>query len=339
MIEKITSLREDEVKSREKFLRGSGRHLMPSFFEMFVPTLATPPPLFAPHLPENIELNDLPNISEVECPPGNSTPVHGNITTSSTDQIASSLTESLHASDAEKDVVLDSVSKISITKGDGSSSGKAHDLIISTEGQSDTDVIMDSANDVVRAECEMKVKTLAYENAALRQSLERLGGKPPKSFVEDSQDDVFREQPKTSVTDEISSRMQSELDNAKKELEILRSKLDQANAALAQTKIDMDSNRECDKISHSSFKVGDVALFMPTGRGSAGKRMYLAFHSNCPHRYLSMHNIEGNPDYVLGRITKQELVVAGAVGTDSNPHNLLVGTKFWVLTVDVLNLN
>jgi autophagy-related protein 11 len=339
MIEKITSLRDDEVKSREKFLRGSGRHLMPSFFEMFVPTLATPPPLFTPHLPENIELNELPNISELECTPGNSTPVHGNITTSSTDQIASSLTESLHASDAEKDVVLDSVSKISITKGDGSSSVKAHNLIISTEGQSDTDVIMDSANDVVRAECEMKVKTLAYENAALRQSLERLGGKPPKSFVEDSQDDVFREQLKTSVTDEISSRMQSALDNAKKELEMVRSKLDQANAALAQTKIDMDSNRECDKISHSSFKVGDVALFMPTGRGSAGKRMYLAFHSNCPHRYLSMQNIEGNPDYVLGRITKQELVVAGAVGTDSNPHNLLVGTKFWVLTVDVLNLH
>jgi hypothetical protein len=137
--------------------------------------------------------------------------------------------------------------------------------------------------------------------------------------------------------EQTASRIQLELDSTKKELERARSELDQANTALAQLK--NDSNRESDKISHSSFKVGDVALFMPTGRGSAGKRTYLAFHSNCPHRYLSMHNIEGNPDYVLGRITNQEQVVAGAVGTDSNPHNLLVGTKFWVLTVDVSNLN
>lgn len=337
MIEQITALRDDEVKSREKFLRGSGRHLMPSFFEMFVPTLATPPPLFTPHLPENIELNELPNISEAESKPGDSTPVHGNITTSNTDQIASSLTESLPASDAEKDPVLDSISRMSITKGDGSSVGKTHNLIISTEEQSDTDVIMKSANDVVKAECDMKLKTLAYENAALRQSLERLGGKPSKSFVEDSQEETPRDQLKPTITEETASRIQLDLESTKKELEMARSELDKANTALAQMKI--DSNRESDKISHSSFKVGDVALFMPTGRASAGKRTYLAFHSNCPHRYLSMHNIEGNPDYVLGRITNQEQVVAGAVGTDSNPHNLLVGTKFWVLTVDVLNLN
>lgn len=338
MIEKITALREDEVKSREKFLRGSGQHLMPSFFDMFVPTLATPPPLFKPNLPGNVELNELPNISE-ECIPGDSTPVHGNITTSSTDQIASSLTESLPASDAEKDAVLDSVSRIVITKGDGSSVGKSHNLIVSTEGQSDVDVIVESANDAVKAEYEMKLKTLAYENAALRQSLERMGSKPTKSSLEDSQEDAFPEHVKPGVTEGFVSRIQNELNNTKKELERVKSELDKANTNLAQTKTDRDSLRECDKISHSSFNVGDVALFMPTGRGSAGKRMYLAFHSNCPHRYLSMHNIEGNPDYVLGRITNQELVVAGAVGTDSNPHNLLVGTKFWVLTVDVLNLN
>lgn len=311
---------------------------MPSFFDMFVPTLATPPPLFKPNLPGNVELNELPNISE-ECIPGDSTPVHGNITTSSTDQIASSLTESLPASDAEKDAVLDSVSRIVITKGDGSSVGKSHNLIVSTEGQSDVDVIVESANDAVKAEYEMKLKTLAYENTALRQSLERMGSKPTKSSLEDSQEDAFPEHVKPGVTEGFVSRIQNELNNTKKELERVKSELDKANTNLAQTKTDRDSLRECDKISHSSFNVGDVALFMPTGRGSAGKRMYLAFHSNCPHRYLSMHNIEGNPDYVLGRITNQELVVAGAVGTDSNPHNLLVGTKFWVLTVDVLNLN
>merc|ERR1712137_1501075 len=48
MMERLAVMRSDEVKAREKFLRGSGRHLMPPFFEIFVPTLATPPPLFTP---------------------------------------------------------------------------------------------------------------------------------------------------------------------------------------------------------------------------------------------------------------------------------------------------
>merc|ERR1712176_19148 len=51
MFERLAVMRADEVKAREKFLRGPGRHLMPPFFEIFVPTLATPPPLFTPQLP------------------------------------------------------------------------------------------------------------------------------------------------------------------------------------------------------------------------------------------------------------------------------------------------
>ena len=46
MMERLAIMRSDEVKAREKFLRGPGRHLMPPFFEIFVPTLATPPPLY-----------------------------------------------------------------------------------------------------------------------------------------------------------------------------------------------------------------------------------------------------------------------------------------------------
>jgi hypothetical protein len=91
-----------------------------------------------------------------------------------------------------------------------------------------------------------------------------------------------------------------------------------------------------DKISHSNFEVGDVGLFMPTGRGSGGKRTYLAFHTNCPHRYLSTDCIKGTPDFVLGRLVYQEELVAGEVGTDANPYGLHIGTKFWVLTVEVL---
>jgi hypothetical protein len=94
--------------------------------------------------------------------------------------------------------------------------------------------------------------------------------------------------------------------------------------------------QQCDKISHSSFEIGDVGLFMPTGRGSGGKRTYLAFHTSCPHRYLSTDNIKGGPDFVLGRIIYQEELIAGQIGTAANPYGLHVGTKFWILTVEVL---
>jgi hypothetical protein len=75
---------------------------------------------------------------------------------------------------------------------------------------------------------------------------------------------------------------------------------------------------------------------MPTGRGREGKRIYLAFHSGCPHRYLSPDCINGTPDFVLGRIVFQEEFVAGALDTDTNPFGLQAGTKYWILTAETL---
>jgi hypothetical protein len=37
--------------------------------------------------------------------------------------------------------------------------------------------------------------------------------------------------------------------------------------------------------------VGDVALFLPTSY-QGESRVYLAFHHNCPHRYLSHESLE-----------------------------------------------
>jgi hypothetical protein len=62
MIDRLAIMRTDEVKARERFLRGPGRHLMPPFFEIFVPTLATPPPPFTPQLLSLVELDTLPDI-------------------------------------------------------------------------------------------------------------------------------------------------------------------------------------------------------------------------------------------------------------------------------------
>ena len=100
------------------------------------------------------------------------------------------------------------------------------------------------------------------------------------------------------------------------EIAALRKELEQANAqAQSAQQALVQAKKTGDKISHSSFDVGDVSLFMPTGLGSGGKRTYLAFHTNCPHRYLSTDGIKGSPDFVLGRIVYQEeLVVVTTLG-------------------------
>lgn len=70
--------------------------------------------------------------------------------------------------------------------------------------------------------------------------------------------------------------------------------------------------------------VQDIALFLPTmvgpAEGSAGP-VFLAFHVNCPNRYLSEESINNarqdlgaSPAYILGRIILVEQHVATEVG-------------------------
>jgi hypothetical protein len=320
MFERLATMRNDEVKSREKFLRGPGRHLMPSFYDILVPTLATQPPLFTPQLPAMVEIDSLPNFGDGDASMGAEkdvqNPVQGN-ESGGEENVASSLTESrTEADDAEG---ISSLSRLSVSKDDGAPDSP---LIVSTEGQSGGDVIMNSQNEVGKMEQEAENKYLAYENAILRQKMEELSAKSPQPFIDEAKEK------------ETTSSLQEELEITKKELGQTKSLLYQSRTAPAG-----GEEKDCDKISHSSFEVGDVALFMPTGRGSGGKRTYLAFHSNCAHRYLSSDSIEGNPDYVLGRIVYQEELVAGPVGTDENPHGLKVSTKFWILTVEALKVH
>lgn len=310
MMERLAVMRTDETKAREKFLRGPGRHLMPPFFEIFVPTLATPPPLFTPQLPALVELDNLPDIGPADVA---DTSMQG-ATDAGGVSSASSLTAESHQVQQEK------ISFSGATE-EHMAIASAHQqdqLIVSAsadENSGNDDLIMDQAPGLEDAER----KTLAYENAVLRQTLERMGGKAPKAYIEEAR-------AKGSTDDEFAT-MKKELDQAKAQAKA-------AQEALIASK--EENPKESDKISHSSFEIGDVGLFMPTGRGSGGKRTYLAFHTSCPHRYLSTDNIKGNPDFVLGRIVYQEELVAGEMGTDANPYGLHVGTKFWVLTVEVL---
>ena len=324
MMERLAVMRQDEVKAREKFLRGPGRHLMPPFFEIFVPTLATPPPLFTPQIPSIAEIDTIPDVGleEVEdtVVRDRSIGSGGGGGVSS----ASSLTTESHQVPHQQttDGAMNTPPNATDVTPSASLQQQAHQqdhLIVSAEENSGTDdIIMQTVPGTEDAER----KTLAYENAILRQTLERLGGKAPKAYIEEA---------RTKVTAVI------ELEELQKKLEIAKERAKKAEDALADARKKEEKEVPLsDKISHSSFSIGDVGLFMPTGRGSGGKRTYLAFHTNCPHRYLSTDNIKGSPDFVLGRIVYQEELVAGKIGTDSNPYGLHEGTRFWVLTVEVL---
>jgi len=317
MVERMAVMRADEVKSREKFLRGPGRHLMPPFFEIFVPTLATPPPLFTPQMPALAELDTLPDIGVEDIDDESmreATDVGGGGVSS-----ASSLTVESHHVQQEN---VSSIGTATTMDDNMPSGGHAHNqhqdqLIVSAdENSGNEDTIMEPAGGTEEAER----KTLAYENAILRQTLERMGGKAPKAYIEEAK-------AKDAASSEIAS--------LKKKLKLAKAKTKSVEDSLVKTK-EESSTKQSDKISHSSFEIGDVGLFMPTGRASGGKRTYLAFHTSCPHRYLSTDNIKGGPDFVLGRTIYQEELVAGQIGTAANPYGLHVGTKFWVLTVEVL---
>jgi len=324
MMERLAAMRADEVKAREKFLRGPGRHLMPSFFDIFVPTLATPPPLFTPQLPAMVELDTLPDIGTnvLESTSGDATMQGAEQGISS----ASSLTAESQqphqqnissSSRTEEGMMGSTVAGATTGQAAASHHQQQEQLIVSADEHSANDLMLDPSGRVTE---DAELKTLAYENAVLRQAVERMGGKPPRAYLEEAQ---TTEQP----TNKEMTKLTEELVRAKREAQ-------SANIALVRLQ---KEKKLSDKISHSSFEIGDVGLFMPTGRGSGGKRTYLAFHTNCPHRYLSTDCVKGTPDFVLGRIVYQEELIAGDIGTDANPYGLHVGTKFWVLTVEVLN--
>jgi hypothetical protein len=332
MMERLASMRADEVKAREKFLRGPGRHLMPAFFDLFVPTLATPPPLFTPQLPAMVELDTLPDVSDAEFAvtaeaekddSGSVVMQQSTAAAQSGQGSASTLTVSATDSQQQQSQGSDQDGRV-----ERQQRRPSDQLIVSADEASGADLILDPAADAaVTAVADAEMKTLAYENAVLRQALERMGGKPPKSYIEES---MAKDKKGGDVAHE------SELGAIRKELKEAKSRARIAEEALQVANVKEQESGPSDKISHSSFAVGDVGLFMPTGRGSGGKRTYLAFHTNCPHRYLSTDCVKGSPDYVLGRIVYQEELVAGEVGTDANPYGLHVGTPFWVLTVEVL---
>lgn len=320
MMEKVASIRANEVKAREKFLRGSARHLMPAFFEVFAPTLATPPPLFTPQLPPMLELDTLPDVGYDTEDPDTLMQKRSGVNEQGASS-ASSLTAetSMMASVAPAGQVNMTSSNAPMSQ---EQQQQQDHLIVSADEQSGTNFIMGTDGGAV---AEAEAKALAYENAVLRQALERMGGKPPKTYVEEAN--------LAKLGDQSNKANEAKLMKLEKELADAKS---QALLAKDATRTTLADSKLSDKISHTSFSVGDFALFMPTGFGSGGKRSYVAFHTRCPHHYLSSDCVKGSPNFILGRIVYKEELVAGESGTDANPYGLPVDTKFWVLTVEVV---
>ena len=383
MVERLAAMRTDEVKAREKFLRGPGRHLMPPFFDLFAPTLATPPPLFTPQMPSVIELDSLPTIGEADDSPVGVETVPGGTHLADTEMhpipaetggvsSASSLTAESHpvvagpnqSSSQQGSAGGDPMVVSTVVRGNaarpqqqipeedtmiqgqqGPAQPESQDpqqqqqdqLIVSADEHSGDGIIFDPAEG---AAVEAEAKTLAYENAVLRQTIERLGGKPPRAYLEEAAANQKANQGSISPQEEGTSSAAVEIAALRKELAEANAKATSLAESLKQAESNYSKLAAGDKISHRSFDIGDVGLFMLASRGSKdGKpRTYLAFHTNCPHRYLSKDCVTGEPNFVVGRIVGQkELVAAGEVGTNSNPYGLPAGTKFWIVTVEVLS--
>lgn len=316
-IERLSLMRADEVKLRELFLRGPGKHLMPAFYEIFVPTLATSPAVFSPQLPDMLEIDTLPNVGSQPTQYNSSSTDSGSILMASQ---AKEMELSVHPQPRSN---ADTKYQSEILSADENS------------GSYDMQTVSQGDHVSRRKEERAERAILKYENTVLRQKLEQAGVKVPPyiecynaATIYPDDNDTFDQ--KLKQQDEKITSLEAELERVRKELE-------EARVASEQKKVAGQLECEqCDKISHTSFEVGDVCLFMPTGRGRGGKRIYLAFHSNCPHRYLSPECIDGSPDFVLGRIIYQEEFVAGDLNTTRNPFGLHVGTKFWVLAVEVV---
>ncbi|KAL7579323.1 hypothetical protein ACA910_014001 [Epithemia clementina (nom. ined.)] len=380
MVERLAAMRTDEVKAREKFLRGPGRHLMPAFFDLFAPTLATPPPLFTPQMPSVVELDSLPDVGAAE---DNSaagartvdmqdtttggladTEMHPVAAETGGVSTASSLTAESHpvggsgqqqSSQQGYSGGGDPMISSTLARGtavrppqqipeeeqqqpqhvDEQHQQQQDQLIVSADENSGEGIIFDPAEG---AAVEAEAKTLAYENAVLRQTIERLGGKPPRAYLEEAA--AHRAAKDSNSPNEESKSSAVEIAALRKQLAEANAKSTVLEESLKRAQSDYAKLVAGNKISHRSFHIGDVGLFMLASRGGKdGKpRTYLAFHTNCPHRYLSKNCVTGEPNFVVGRIVLQEeMVAAGEVGTDANPYGLPTGTKFWVVTVEVLS--
>ncbi|KAI9028822.1 hypothetical protein CLU79DRAFT_736233 [Phycomyces nitens] len=91
-----------------------------------------------------------------------------------------------------------------------------------------------------------------------------------------------------------------------------------------------------EKIAFRNFKVGDVALFLPT-RNSTGKP-WAAFNVNAPHYFLkpseSIQQLMSSRDWIVARITSITECSVDPNDPTTNPFGLAHGLKFYQIEVE-----
>ncbi|KAI8084749.1 autophagy-related protein 11-domain-containing protein [Halteromyces radiatus] len=96
------------------------------------------------------------------------------------------------------------------------------------------------------------------------------------------------------------------------------------------------TNSAHEKIAFRNFKVGDVALFLPT-RNSTGKP-WAAFNINAPHYFLkpseAIANQMNSREWIVARITSITECVVNAQDPKTNPYGLSDQLVFYQLEVE-----
>lgn len=271
LFDKLNVMRNVETKCREQFLRGPGRHLMPAFFELFLPTLATLPPQFnlpaSSQLPAMVELDTLPDVGVQgvsDLLVSNPRETSGGVS-SSIDNSTSGEQEQQNDERNKNAVGDNEVSELKTKHNqqqqDATPSGSLIVSSVDTQGSS----IQEKAQHD-RSSCGgsstinnnnvptlAQQKTLAYENAMLRQMLERLGAKIPPSFTPNTTSTITTtsqvQQEELNLAQAKCSDLERELEDTKKYCNSLKQKLEELNVP-----------KVCDKISHSSFNVSASCL-------------------------------------------------------------------------------
>ena len=206
---------------------------------------------------------------------------------------------------------------------------------------------------------------LKYENLVLKGALESVNANPSEVLSNAAELKTLKKNNKVLLQQQL--QQQQALQD--------KGSTTSTSSSEAQLSSVLSPTRE-PTISFNSFNVNDVALFMPVFVNNKDTRTYLAFNTNCHHRYLSDQSIlplvESNadkrwPDFVLGRIVLVETHAVGrsrsrssnkSVGggsdskennivkdgseeksdeeEDANPYGLPAGTNYYILHVEVL---
>jgi len=375
-VEKIAEFRQTEVSLREAFLRESGS-VLPKSFLAKAPALAIAPPPFAPTIPPEPETSQLPRITAEDLKLEEEEILAEHCVAERASEEGLTLIEKDDGVAAEEDRIADleerctqlnyenlslksKIDALQLQLARKSSSESAAYSMQHFKEQPISNV-SSSAGIVPEEKMEMESSSIPSksenENSILKNSMrlihrlvidskreENLSGEHPPLLRNSTSEGVDPDPQEVYLqADEVIGALKERIRLLKGEVEKRDINIQECGHELERLRAD-----SLERIVFRDFRVDCVALFMPilTQRhagpqaGMDSRRMYLAFHIGCPHRFLSEETInsvkEANdgeyPDFILARIVEIEKETAG----HSNPFDLKAGTVYYIVTAAML---